>query len=249
MQMDVTNDSEELQALFDSRAGQHAMNASAGPVAEDPATRRVEPPSQEPSGERMLAGIGQLTRTLHSSLRELGYDRTLGEAASTIPDVRDRLAYVATMTEQAAQRALTATEIAKPIQDGLAADAAELSAQWSRLLGRQTDVDGFRALVDRTRAYLEQVPRQAGATNAQLLEIMMAQDFQDLTGQVIKKVTDIIQFIEQRLLQLLLENTPPQRLSKEANSLLNGPVIKADGVANVVTTQAQVDDLLGSLGF
>ena len=101
----------------------------------------------------------------------------------------------------------------------------------------------------RTHAYLDDVPYRVNATNTQLLEIMMAQDFQDLTGQVIKKVSEIIQFIEQQLLQLLLENTPPERRSKEANSLLNGPVIKSDGLANVVTTQKQVDDLLESLGF
>jgi chemotaxis protein CheZ len=243
------NDSEELQALFDSVVLQDALTASPVPAAEDPATRPIEPSCEEPSAERMLAGIGNLTRTLHNSLRALGYDRALEDAASTIPDVRDRLAYVATMTEQAAQRALTATEIAKPIQDGLAADAAELSAQWGRLLGRQSDLDGFRALVDRTRAYLEHVPQQAIATNAQLREIMMAQDFQDLTAQVMKKVTEIIQSIEQQLLQLLVENTPPARRNKEANSLLNGPVINSDARANVVTTQAQVDDLLGSLGF
>lgn len=239
--MHARNDPEELQALFDSIALQPAVSA--------PAEAPAGPAAEQPSAERMLSGIGHLTRALHSSLRELGYDRELQEAASTIPDVRERLAYVAKMTEQAAQRALAATEIARPIQDGLAADAAELAALWRRLLERQMDLDGFRALVDRTRAYLEQVPQRTAATNAQLLEIMMAQDFQDLTGQVMTKVTDIIQNIERQLLQLLLENTPPARRSKEANSLLNGPAITPDGLANAVTTQAQVDDLLGSMGF
>src|SRR4051812_23295393 len=203
----------------------------------------------EGAAERMLAGIGGLTRALHSSLRELGYDRAIEEAASAIPDARDRLAYVANMTEQAAQRTLTATELAKPIQDSLAADASGLSAEWARILARQGDVAQFKALVERTKLYLEGVPKQTGDTNAQLMEIMMAQDFQDLTGQVIKKTTELIQFIEQQLLQLLLENTPPERRSEATNTLMNGPAVSAKEIASTLTSQAQVDDLLGSLGF
>src|SRR5205085_6500341 len=101
----------------------------------------------EGAAERMLAGIGGLTRALHSSLRELGYDRAIEEAASAIPDARDRLAYVANMTEQAAQRTLTATETAKPIQDAMAAQACGLSAQWQQILAGQGDVAQFRSLV------------------------------------------------------------------------------------------------------
>src|SRR5205085_11293101 len=111
----------------------------------------------------------------------------------------------------------------------------------------------FRSLVERTRAYLDGVPKHTGDTNAQLMEIMMAQDFQDLTGQVIKKTNDLIQFIEQQLLQLLLENTPPERRKeltlKQSESLLNGPAVSAKDIAGALTSQAQVDDLLGSLGF
>jgi chemotaxis protein CheZ len=197
----------------------------------------------------MLEGIGNLSRALHDSLRELGYDRALEEAAHAIPDVRDRLAYVATMTEQAAQRTLAATELARPLQDQLAAGAAALSEQWRQLLDRRMDVAEFRELVAGTRAYLDGVPAAAGATSAQLVEIMLAQDFQDLTGQVIKKITDIIQYVEQQLVKLLVENLPPERRSREASSLLNGPVIGGQGLSEVVTSQKQVDDLLESLGF
>lgn len=199
--------------------------------------------------DRMLAGIGKLTRSLHSSLRELGYDRVIEKAASAIPDARDRLAYVASMTEQAAQRALTATEVAKPIQDALATDARALAGQWAKVLARESDLAGFRELVLRTQGYLDGVPARTGATNSQLMEIMMAQDFQDLTGQVIKKITDLIHLIEGQLVQLLVENTPPERRSAEAASLLNGPVVNVEKTAGAVTSQKQVDDLLDSLGF
>jgi hypothetical protein len=52
------------------------------------------------------------------------------------------------------------------------------------------------------------VPGHTSFTNAQLLDIMMAQDFQDLTGQVIKRMMDVIQEIERQLLMVLLENIP-----------------------------------------
>jgi chemotaxis protein CheZ len=92
-----------------------------------------------------------------------------------------------------------------------------------------------------------EVPKQTKATNAYLTEIMMAQDFQDLTGQVIKKIIEVTQQMEQQLVTLLIENAPPS--VKIDSGLLNGPVINGQGRSDVVTNQKQVDDLLESLGF
>ncbi len=118
-----------------------------------------------------------------------------------------------------------------------------------------------------TRAFLARVPEATAATNAQLLEIMMAQDFQDLTGQVIKKIMDVVYVIEQQLLTVLVENIAPERREQFAasaaalvaaepaastgspESLLNGPQINPEGRTDVVQDQSQVDDLLASLGF
>ena len=119
------------------------------------------------------------------------------------------------------------------------------------------------ALIADTRGFLKQVPENTQATNAQLLEIMLAQDFQDLTGQVIKKITDVVYLIEQQLLGVLLENIAPERREQFAASaawrlvsasgspetLLNGPQINPEGRTDVVQDQSQVDDLLASLGF
>jgi chemotaxis protein CheZ len=240
------NDSAELEALFDSVAAQRS--AQIRPAAATQTSGGVHRAADCPA-QRIRAEVGHLTRKLHESLRELGYDRELERAASAIPDARDRLSYVATMTEQAAQRALTATEIAKPIQDALGAKAQELAEQWAQVLRREIDTTTFAGLVGKTQSYLGSVPDSVARTNAQLLEIMMAQDFQDLTGQVIKKITDIIQNLEHQLLTLLVEHTPPERRSDEAASLLNGPVVANSGGADVVTSQQQVDDLLESLGF
>jgi chemotaxis protein CheZ len=200
-------------------------------------------------GERVLQRVGALTRQLHDSLRALGYDKALERAASEIPETRDRLSYIAEMTERAAERALNATEVARPIQDQLSSDAGGLNQRWQELFDRKLSLEQFKALVEDTRGFLSAVPQRTAATNAELMEIMMAQDFQDLTGQVIKRVATVTHEVEQQLVQLLLESVPPERRVEHGHSLMNGPVIKADGATDVVTTQGQVDDLLESLGF
>jgi len=81
------------------------------------------------------------------------------------------------------------------------------------------------------------------------MEIMMAQDFQDLTGQVIKKVIDLAQQVESQLLQLLIESTPAEKRTEVNAGLLNGPVVNALGRNDIVTNQQQVDDLLDRMGF
>lgn len=235
-------DSEDLQALFDSVVmDQSALKRAAAPKAEMDA--EAQPP------DSVMRRVGHLTRTLHDALRELGYDRLLEKTAASIPDARDRLDYVVRMTEQAAVRALNAIEAAQPIQERLGGDAERLSAQWQKLFDRQLSVDEFKTLVDVTRAFLANVPEQTRATNAQLLEIMMAQDFQDLTGQVIKKITKLAQDLEQQLVHLLVDLVPANVRSEINSGLLNGPVVNAVAGSEVVTSQNQVDDLLASLGF
>jgi chemotaxis protein CheZ len=217
------------------------------------------------SGDRILARIGQLTRTLRDSMRELGLDKQVEAAAEMVPDARDRLKYVATMTEQAAERALNAIELAKPLQEIMQRDAQALDARWEQWYGAPLENADVKTLLADTRGFLQQVPVHTVATNTQLLEIMLAQDFQDLTGQVIKKITDVVYVIEQQLLSVLLENIAPERREQFAaqaaalaaatssvgssDTLLNGPQINPEGRTDVVQDQTQVDDLLASLGF
>jgi chemotaxis protein CheZ len=190
-----------------------------------------------------------MTRQLHDTLRELGYDRALEEAAKAIPDARQRLAYVAQMTEQAASRVLNATDVAKPIQDSCSrGGGGAVLGRWDRLFGGDLSVEEFKTLAGDTRL-LNEVPKQTEATNAQLMEIMMAQDFQDLTGQVIKKIVDLAQSMETQLLQVLIEAMPADMKAEAPEGLMNGPVMNAAGRADVVNNQEQVDDLLESLGF
>jgi chemotaxis protein CheZ len=250
----LASDSDDLEALFDSIAAEHknaqAAKAAAqsSPVVMAPVS--AEAPAAPSCGEgALLTKLGQLTRTLHESLRELGYDRLVEQAASSIPDARERLTYVATMTERAAERVLNATDAARPLQDQMSSTATQLAADWRKVYAGQMNVEQFKALAGSTVAFLEGVPEQTKATSTQLMEIVMAQDFQDLTGQVIKRINELAHHFEQQLLKLLIESTPEGQRPPGAEGLLNGPVVNPDRAGDVAHTQAQVDDLLESLGF
>ena len=241
---DPSGDSDDLQALFDSVSEQVTASAEAAEpelarAASDDATVQ----------EAVFNRIGHLARNLHDSLRELGYDKSLEETARQIPDARERLNYIAQMTEQAASKVLNACDIAKPAQDELDAVVKAMGARWDRMFANQLSVDEFKQLAADTRGFFAVAPTKIAITNAQLTEIMLAQDFQDLTGQVIKRVVDMVQNFESQLLQVLIESMPEDKRAAAPSGLMNGPVISAAGRSDVVTSQAQVDDLLESLGF
>jgi chemotaxis protein CheZ len=200
------------------------------------------------SHDEVLSRIGHLTRSLHDSLRGLGLDKLIERAASDIPDARDRLDYVARLSEQAAQRVLNATDAASPLQDRIDTGSTELAGRWQQLLDGAGEGD-WRALAQATLAQLEANRKDAAATRSHLMDIMMAQDFQDLTGQVISRVTALAQGLERQLVELLVDFAPAEIKRDYDNGLLNGPQIKPDGNAEVVANQGQVDDLLDSLGF
>ena len=199
--------------------------------------------------EHMLARIGQITRTLHDSLRELGFDKILEKATVDIPDVRDRLNYVARMTEQAAQRVLNATDTAIPLQERIESGAGEVLAGWQAALKAPFSEANYRDMATLTMQCLTDMRTDTGATKQQLLDIMMAQDFQDLTGQVIRKISELAHGIEQQLVQLLIDYAPPEVRRESQHGLLNGPQINPANKSDVVADQSQVDDLLDSLGF
>lgn len=238
---DSSGDSDDLQALFDSVVGERAASPAAVPVAADA--------EGSPQEEVVFNRLGHLARQLHESLRGLGVDKMLADTADRIPDSRQRLAYIAQMTEQAASRVLNAADIAKPIQDQLITRSDAMAKRWDKMFANQLSVDEFKLLAADTRSYFSEAPSKLKATNDQLLEIIMAQDFQDLTGQVIKKVVEVVQGVETQLLSVLLEAMPEQRKAAAPEGLLNGPVVSSEGRGDVVTSQSQVDDILESLGF
>jgi len=201
--------------------------------------------------DEMLNRIGYVTRTLHDSLSGLGLDKILEQVAQDIPDTRDRLNYVARMTEQAAERVLNATDAATPLQTELATEATVLETRWKEILAKPSLKSEYDQTVNETLEFLTLTGKNTADTKALLLDIMMAQDFQDLTGQVIKKITALAQDMEKQLVQVLIDFSPAVA-KKEADvstSLMNVPQIDPVNAVDIVASQEQVDDLLDSLGF
>ena len=202
------------------------------------------------SNDEVLSRIGHMTRALHDSLRGLGLDKLIEKAASDIPDARNRLDYVARLSEKAAQKVLNATDAAMPLQDTVDQSAASLRGAWQALLDSEGSADApWRALALRTVSELDASRAAVSGTKSHLMDIMMAQDFQDLTGQVISKVAVITQTLEQQLVQMLVDFAPEEVRRELDDGLLNGPQINPEGKSDIVADQTQVDDLLDSLGF
>ncbi len=246
---------EDLETLFDQVAGQSAVaregqSGRATPASNEAVVQTDADESASGEGGDMFQRVGHLTRTLHDALRELGYDRNLEKAVQSMPDARDRLTYIATLTGQAAERALGSVERAQVVQQSLEADAARLSGQWEQLYAGELSVESFKRLAQETREHLAATPQRTAQTRAELHEIMMAQDFHDLTGQVINRVITLAQGMEAQLVKLLVEARPAEGAGGgSSDEWLTGPAINAEQRSDVVANQAQVDDLLESLGF
>ena len=251
-----TQESEDLEALFDAISGQNAAPPSPAPVAAASAqapgpavglTAGVDGPIHGP--EELFDRVGRLTRGLHDALSELGYDKAMAKVVDALPDARDRLTYISSLTQGAAERALEAVETAKPIQEELSREASALGASWQRVFDGQLPSSEFRDLALATHTFLSGVPEKADATGKKLLDIMMAQDFHDLTGQVIKKIVELAHTVEKELLELLVAARPEERHRETTEVGFSGPVVRSEGRTDVVTNQEQVDDLLEKLGF
>ena len=189
--------------------------------------------------------IGLLTRQLHDSLNELGYAEQLRGTMGELPDAQSRLTYIARLTGQAAEKVLGRVELAKVQHDHLAAETQRVTTALVQ--------DPVRAVASgEIMNYLNDVATMTKTTDEHLTEIMMAQDFHDLTGQVIARVVALAATIEQQLVQLVIQTAPPNAVPppiEKPHEHLSGPVVDPESATDVVTDQSQVDDLLASLGF
>lgn len=186
--------------------------------------------------------IGSLTRSLHDALKELGYDKQIEHSIGSLPDARSRLSFIARLTGEAAEKVLNTVDCAQLQQNALITEANRLEV----LL----DAGGNDAAVHaEMKAFVVCVRGTAQQAGAQLTDIMLAQDFHDLTGQTIRKVVEIATTLEDSLVQLLLDATPPEERAAVQSEGLQGPVADATGRLDVVSSQAQVDEMLESLGF
>jgi chemotaxis protein CheZ len=212
------------------------------------------PQSSEP--QDVHHKIGQLTRQLHDALRELGLAEKLHGTAGELPDARSRLSYIARLTGEAAEKVLNRVDQAKSQNDQLAAQTRHMIA----LLV----ADPVAAVAKgHIMNFLTDLEKSNKEVDQHLTEIMMAQDFHDLTGQVISRVVNLATTIEDQLVELLIQTAPPDAQARVApppaagaaalpgvdGVVLSGPVVDPSNTADVVTSQSQVDDLLASLGF
>lgn len=186
--------------------------------------------------------LGLITRQLHDTLTQLGVMPKLQVAADGLPDARSRLSYIATKTSEAANKVLNSVDQAK-------ADHAHISAE-TRRIAQAIVKDPVKAVASGSvMNFVGDVEAATARIDQHLTDIMLAQDFHDLTGQVVAKVVTLATELEDSLVKLLVQAAPPEQAQKVESAVLNGPVVNPQGRTDVVANQAEVDDLLASLGF
>ena len=186
--------------------------------------------------------LGALTRLLHDTLRQLGVMPSLQMAADGLPDARSRLEYIVTKTAEAADKVLNSVDQAKVEHASIAEQTRHLAAS---LLADPVKAVASGAVFN----FVNEVEARTQKIDAHLTDIMMAQDFHDLTGQVVAKVVALANDLEDSLVKLLVQVVPPDQRDKVDFSLLHGPVVSTEGRTDVVANQGEVNDLLASLGF
>ena len=216
-----------------------------------------------PQAKDLVAQVGQLTRQLHDSLQEFRNDPRLPELAENeIPDARERLSYVIDMTDKAANRTMDAVEASLPIADRLNDNIQSVMPGWRELMDRQLELGKFKDLCHQLESFLLSSEQDANQLRELLTEILMAQDYQDLTGQMIRRVINLVQEVEAKLVAILsvfgrlpgMEDVQPALEAKSKSApgsdiTAEGPIMNKEHRQDVVSDQGDVDDLLSSLGF
>ena len=260
----MSGDLDDFDALFEEISAQRAETvnaaapaapAAAAAIVETPPAAQSEvaadaAPDEDVSEKPMFERLGGIVRLLHDSLRELGYDRSLSDVASQITDAQGRLEYIGSLTEQAANKVLNAIDVGMPAQDALAKQAKDIDGRWTQLYEGKLSVEEFKTLAGDSRQFTAKVSEVTEAEKARLLEIMMAQDFQDITGQLIKKIVTITAKAEKELAQLLRDNAPPEIKAAHTELKPDAPVELMNGPSGAsAMVQDDVDSLLADLGF
>lgn len=211
---------------------------------------------QNPINSELFAEIGKLTRQLHDSLNNFQVDTRLNDLANAdIPDAKERLNYVISRTEEAANKTMDAVESIFPVVDSIQEQIKTVNPLWQKLMHNELDIGEFKALCRDIDVLLKTTEKETGHMHRLMTDVLMAQDFQDLTGQVIRKVIDLVHEVEESLINMLTvfgissEETKENHLPKVGENLVEGPIMNTETRTDVVSDQDDVDDLLSSLGF
>ncbi|TDF39500.1 protein phosphatase CheZ [Alteromonadaceae bacterium M269] len=208
----------------------------------------------------LFAEVGKLTRQLHDSLNNFNLDDRIVNLTEEIPDAQSRLEYVIETTEQAANTTMDAVESSMPIAEKLNDSIESILPEWKKLMNRQLELGEFKTLCLNLDKLLEQSCEDSAKLNQLLTEILMAQGYQDITGQVIKRVIELVKEVEESLVNMLTvfsfservdedKKAPAELTSEKAGVEAEGPIIDAESRDDAVSGQDDVDDLLSSLGF
>ncbi len=213
----------------------------------------------EQTDSGLFEQVGMLTRQLHDSLVDFRNDDRLCTLANTeIPDARDRLNYVIEMTDKAANRTMDAVESSLPLADKLNEQIQQVMPGWNDLMARDLKLGEFKKLCHQLNDFLKNSEQDADKLRQLLTEILMAQDFQDLTGQMIRRVIALVQEVEVKLVEILtmfgeIEDKAAgkamDKIPTKSAIEAEGPILNAEKRQDVVSNQDEVDDLLSSLGF
>ena len=215
---------------------------------------------QNPINTVLFAEIGKLTRQLHDSLMNFQLDSRLNDLATAdIPDAKERLNYVISRTEDAANKTMDAVEAIFPVVDNIQVQINAVLPKWQSLMKNEIDFTGFKSLCHDLDAFISTTNSETIKMHSLMTDVLMAQDFQDLTGQVIRKVIDLVREVEDSLINMLTafgisqkdvtnkEKAAPK--PKVGKNLVEGPIVNTQERDDVVADQDDVDDLLSSLGF
>lgn len=212
-----------------------------------------------PESSELFAEVGKLTRQLHDSLKSFQVDPSIDNLlAEDIPDAKRRLTHVIDMTEQAANQTMDAVEKCLPIADSLGRGFDALLPEWQKLMTRDLKIGEFKALCHSLNSFLHESSTGVNALQGSMTEVLMAQGFQDLTGQILRRVIELVREVEDSLIGLLTafghvtvatEARPAVVRKPKAGHEAEGPIIDASSRNDVVQGQDDVDDLLSSLGF
>ncbi|HYE36799.1 protein phosphatase CheZ [Methylocaldum sp.] len=201
----------------------------------------------------MFQEVGKLTRQLHDTLANFSLDEKIADLTEKeIPDAKERLNYVITMTEQAANTTLNAVESILPFAESLHEQSNELGVRWQRFRQREMPYEEFKSLTQDLADYFDVSAGHLQTIQGSLTEVLMAQGFQDLTGQIIRRVIKLVQDLEHSMVDLIRISGRRFKASgesvPEAKSQPLGPAVP--GVdKDTVHSQDDVDSLLSSLGF
>ena len=202
---------------------------------------------------QLFEQIGKLTRQLHTSLTEFQLDARISDMAKfDIPDAASRLTYVIEVTEQAANKTMDAVEASLPVVDELSSKLSDLQQNWQPYFNKRNSLTEFKDLCRDTYSFTNYAISIAKVLSENLRIVLMAQDFQDLTGQVIRRVIQLVQEVEDSLINMLQVFGEPELKETEepvCTIVAEGPIINAQGREDIAHNQDDVDELLSSLGF